>query len=115
AGRSSEAGVVAVDFAELGWTATDRILESPRGFFQAAGGGYDLDAIAGKLGNPWTFADPGVSIKPHPSGSLTHPGMTRMLELIRENDIRPEQVERVDVGTNHNMLNALIHHQPRNE
>ena len=36
-------------------------------------------AIDGKLGNPWTFAFPGVSIKPHPSGSLTHPGMGLML------------------------------------
>jgi len=38
-----------------------------------------------------------------------------MLELILENDIKPEDVERVDVGTNHNMPNALIHHQPKNE
>ncbi|PWG65831.1 MmgE/PrpD family protein [Spiribacter halobius] len=115
AGRSSESGVVAVDFARAGWTATDRILESPRGFFQAHGGGFMLEAIHGKLGNPWTFIEPGVSIKPNPSGSLTHPGMTKMLELILENDIRPEQVERVDVGTNHNMPNALIHHRPTNE
>jgi 2-methylcitrate dehydratase PrpD len=115
AGRAAESGVVAADFARAGWTATDRILESPRGFFQAHGGGFMLEAIQGKLGNPWTFLDPGVSIKPHPSGSLTHPGMTRMLELIREHDIRPEDVERVDVGTNHNMPNALIHHRPTNE
>lgn len=58
AGRSSESGVVAADFAELGWTTTDKILEAPRGFFQAAGGGFDADAIAGKLGAPWTFAFP---------------------------------------------------------
>lgn len=115
AGRSSESGVVATDFARAGWTATDRILESPRGFFQAHGGGFMLEAIHGRLGNPWTFMEPGVSIKPNPSGSLTHPGMTRMLELILENDIRPDQVERVDVGTNHNMPNALIHHRPGNE
>ena len=115
AGRSSESGVIAVDLASAGWTATDRILESPRGFFQAHGGGYDLEFISGKLGTPWSFIDPGVSIKPNPSGSLTHPGMTKMLELILENDIRPEDVERVDVGTNHNMPNALIHHQPENE
>lgn len=115
AGRSSESGVVAVDFAQAGWTATDRILESPRGFFQAHGGGYELSAISGKLGNPWTFVHPGVSIKPNPSGSLTHPGMTTMLELIFKHDIKPEEVARVDVGTNHNMPNALIHHEPKNE
>ncbi len=115
AGRASESGVVAADLASLGWTATDKILESPRGFFQAHGGGYDLDSIQGKLGNPWTFESPGVSIKPHPSGSLTHPGMTRMLELIREHNLQPEEVKQIRVGTNHNMLNALIHHRPKNE
>jgi 2-methylcitrate dehydratase PrpD len=115
AGRSSESGVAAAQFASYGWTATDRILEAPRGFFSAAGGGYDAGAIAGRLGAPWTIADPGVSIKPHPSGSLTHPGMTEMLRLIRANDIRARDVVRVRVGTNHNMPNALIHHRPNDE
>jgi 2-methylcitrate dehydratase PrpD len=107
--------VVAAEFASAGWTATDNILEAPRGFFRAAGGGYDEAAIAGKLGAPWTFADPGVSIKPHPSGSLTHPGMTEMLRLIKAHDIKPEAVKKVRVGTNSNMPNALIHHRPVNE
>ena len=115
AGRAAESGMVACDLAELGWTAADKILEAPRGFFQAHGGGYDLESIRGQLGFPWSFADPGISIKPHPSGSLTHPGMTRMLELIAEHDIRPEDVVTIDVGTNHNMLNALIHHRPTDE
>jgi len=115
AGRAAEAGVVAADFARAGWTATDKILESPRGFFQAHGGGYELDALRGKLGNPWTFVEPGISIKPNPSGSLTHPGMTKMLELILKYDIKPEDVASVAVGTNHNMPNALIHHRPKDE
>jgi 2-methylcitrate dehydratase PrpD len=115
AGRSSESGVVAAQLASIGWTATDKILEAPRGFFSAAGGGYDPNAIAGRLGDPWTFASPGISIKPHPSGSLTHPGMTEMARLIRDNGITADQVARVRVGTNANMPNALIHHRPRNE
>lgn len=115
AGRASESGVVAAEFAAMGWTATDKILEAPRGFFHAAGGGYSPEAIVGRLGNPWTFSFPGVSIKPHPSGSLTHPGMTEMLRLIRAHGLAADAVERVDVGTNHNMPNALIHHRPQNE
>lgn len=115
AGRASESGLTAADFAARGWTATDIILEAPRGFFRAAGGGYDEDAIAGKLGAPWTFAEPGISIKPHPSGSLTHPGMTKMRELIAEHGITADQVVAVKVGTNQNMPNALIHHRPVDE
>jgi 2-methylcitrate dehydratase PrpD len=115
AGRSSESGVAAAQFAAYGWTAAARILEAPRGFFAAAGGGYDQGAIFGKLGSPWTFASPGISIKPHPSGSLTHPGMTEMLRLIKENAIRAQDVKHVRVGTNSNMPNALIHHRPKDE
>ncbi len=115
AGRAAENGVVAAELAALGFTASPNGLEADRGFFRAAGGGYDEAAIAGKLGQPWTFHFPGVSIKPHPSGSLTHPGMAVMMELILAHDIKPQQVKRVAVGTNHNMPNALIHHQPKNE
>lgn len=115
AGRASESGVAAAQFAAMGWTATDKILEAPRGFFQAAGGGYDVDAIRGRLGDPWTFANPGVSIKPHPSGSLTHPGMTEMVRLIHEHDIKAKDVKHVRIGTNSNMPNALIHHRPQDE
>jgi 2-methylcitrate dehydratase PrpD len=113
--RAAESGVLAAELASLGFTATPHILEAPRGFFHAAGGGYDEGAIRGKLGHPWTFMNPGVSIKPHPSGSLTHPGMTLMLSLIRQHNIRPDQVQSVKVGTNQNMPNALIHHRPRTE
>ena len=114
-GRSAESGIVAAEFARLGWTATPIVLEAGRGFFKAAGGGYDAEMIDGKLGKPWTFAFPGVSIKPHPSGSLTHPGMGLMMDLIREHDIKPGQVVRVRVGPTRHMPNALIHHRPKNE
>src|SRR5581483_940719 len=112
AGHATESGVVAADFAALGWTGAAQILEAQRGFFHAYGGGYDPGSIVDKLGKPWTFQMPGVSIKPYPSGSLTHPGMTEMVRLIRENSIRPADVASVDVGTNRNMPNTLIHHRP---
>ena len=115
AGRAAESGVVAAELAALGFTASPIGLEADRGFFRAAGGGYSAEMIDGKLGRPWTFAFPGVSIKPHPSGSLTHPGMSVMQDLVHRHDLSPERVKRVSVGTNHNMPNALIHHRPANE
>jgi len=112
AGHAAENGTVAVDLAALGWTASDNILEAPLGFFQAAGGGFDPDAIVGRLTKPWALASPGVSIKPHPSGSLSHPAMGEMLRLIHENDVKPGDVEKVDLGANHAMLTSLLHHRP---
>ncbi len=113
AGHATESGVVATDFAAIGWTAAEQILEAQRGFFHAYGGTYDPSAIVDRLGKPWTFQTPGVSIKPFPSGSLTHPGMTELLRLIHENSIRAADVERVDVGANRNMESTLLHHHPK--
>ncbi len=112
AGHAAEGGVVAADLAALGWTAAPNILEAQYGFFHAAGGSFDPAAIMDRLGNPWTFASPGVSIKPHPSGSLTHPAMGEMMRLIRQHDINPADVEKVDVGGNNRMVTTLLHHHP---
>jgi len=114
AGHAAENGVVACDLASIGWTASEEILEARNGFFDAAGGGFDPKVIVERLGKPWTFADPGVSIKPFPSGSLTHPAMGEMLRLIREHNIKAADVVKVDLGGNSGMMGALLHHRPVN-
>ncbi len=113
AGHAAESGLVAAELVDLGWTAAKQILEADRGFFHAAGGSYDPTFIVNRLGKPWTLASPGVSLKPYPSGSLTHPAMTELMRLIEVNDIRPEQVEKVDIGANHDMTTTLLHHHPK--
>jgi 2-methylcitrate dehydratase PrpD len=113
AGHAAESGVVSAELVGLGWTAAEQILEADRGFFHAFGGSYDPAAIMDRLGKPWTFASPGISLKPYPSGSLAHPAMSEMVSLIAANNIHADQVERVDVGANHNMTTTLLHHQPK--
>jgi 2-methylcitrate dehydratase PrpD len=113
AGHAAESGLASAELVALGWTAAEQILEADRGFFHAAGGSYDPAAIIDRLGKPWTFASPGISIKPYPSGSLTHPAMTELMRLIEANNIHAAQVEKVDVGANHNMTTTLLHHVPK--
>lgn len=114
-GRSAESAILAADLVRRGFSATTIILEARRGFYNAAAGGYDDGAIRGKLGAPWTFVSPGISIKPYPSGSLTHPGMSLMAELIRTHDVHPDQVAAIRVGTNRHMPTTLLHNDPRTE
>ena len=113
AGHAAESGVVSAELAALGWTAAEQILEADRGFFHAFGGSYDPASIMDRLGKPWTFVSPGISLKPYPSGSLAHPAMTELVRLIDANNIQAPQVEKVDVGANHNMTTTLLHHQPK--
>ncbi len=113
AGHAAEVGVAAAELVALGWSAAEQILEADRGFFHAFGGSYDPASIMNRLGKPWTFASPGISLKPYPSGSLAHPAMTEMVRLIEANDIKADQIEKVDVGANHQMTTTLLHHQPK--
>jgi len=112
AGRAAENGLFAVLLARRGWTSAKDILEAKRGFYSAAAGGYDPSKIEGKLGNPYFFSEPGISIKPYPSGSLSHPAQDMLLDLVREHEITPDQVERIDVGVNSHVPNALIYPRP---
>lgn len=113
AGRAAEAGVFAARLAEDGFTAARNILEAKRGMYSASSDGYEPSRIDGKLGSPFFFEDPGISIKPYPSGSLSHPGQDAVLELVREHDVRPQDVEEATAGTNSAMPNALIYALPQ--
>src|SRR5882757_205244 len=113
AGHAAESGIVSTELVGLGWTAAEQILEADRGFFHAAGGSYDATEIMDRLCNPCTFASPGVSFNPYPSGSLSHPAMTELARLIQVGNIEASQVEKVDVGANHNMTTTLLHHDPK--
>jgi 2-methylcitrate dehydratase PrpD len=56
---------------------------------------------------------PGISIKPYPSGSLSHPAQDLILDLVKEHDVKAENIGRIDVGTNSNVPNALIYPMPK--
>jgi 2-methylcitrate dehydratase PrpD len=112
AGRAAENGVVAADLVRRGFTAATNILEAKRGFFNATARGFDPSKIMGRLGQPYFFVSPGISIKPYPSGSLSHPAQDVILDLVKEHDLKPDQIERIEVGTNSDIPNALIHNEP---
>jgi 2-methylcitrate dehydratase PrpD len=114
-GRAAENGIVAAELAEMGYTADAAALDGPWGFFQVTGGGFDADKIVGCLGAPFSIVDPGVSVKPYPCGSLSHPSADAMLALVRENDVRPEQIKRVRVRAGSNILKPLRYGIARTE
>ena len=113
AGRAAENGVTAALLARDGFTAALNILEARRGFYNAMAGGYDQSKIAGRLGRPYFMQEPGISIKPYPSGSLSHPAQDLILDLVKEHDLHAEDIESIEVGTNSNVPNALIYPMPK--
>ena len=115
AGAAAQNGVTAARLARLGYQADPTALDGQWGYFQVKGGGSDPERLLGKLGNPYTVINPGVSVKPYPCGSLSHPSMDTLLDLILEHDILPEQVEEVRLGAGYNILNPLRYLDPQNE
>jgi 2-methylcitrate dehydratase PrpD len=113
AGRAAENGITAALLAQSGFTAATNILEARRGFYNAMAGGYDESKIAGRLGKPYFMQEPGISIKPYPSGSLSHPAQDLILDLVKEHDLQESDIESIDVGTNSNVPNALIYPMPK--
>ena len=113
AGRAAENGLNAALLARDGFTAAANILEARRGFFNAMAGGFDENKISGRLGVPYFMKEPGISIKPYPSGSLSHPAQDLILDLVRDHDLSAADIERIDVGTNSNVPNALIYPMPK--
>jgi 2-methylcitrate dehydratase PrpD len=113
AGRAAENGVTAALLAQAGFTSATNILEARRGFYQAMAGGYDESKISGRLGQPYFMIDPGISIKPYPSGSLSHPAQDLILDLVKQHELGADDIERIEVGTNSNVPNALIYPMPK--
>lgn len=111
-GQAAEAAITAADLAARGLTAANDALDGPVGFLAAAAGGFDAGEIVGKLGAPWVFENPGVWIKPHPNGALTHPGAGCLLDLLQGANIPPDRIAAIDVRTNDRVLKTLIHHNP---
>ena len=115
AGRAAQNGIVAALLASKGFTGGDAGLDGPWGFFQVAGGGADASRIDGALGNPFSIVNPGVSVKPYPCGSLSHPTMDAMLGLIVDHDIKPEQINSVRVRAGSNILEPLRYKTAKTE
>jgi 2-methylcitrate dehydratase PrpD len=113
AGQAAETGVMAAELASRGFTASGQILEASRGFFSAYGDGFDRRWIDGRLGDPWAFDDPGVWIKPFPSGMRTHPGMSVLQKLMKKHAFGAADVDQIKVRTNEAVYNTLLHHRPK--
>jgi len=106
-GRAAHNGVSAALLAAEGFEADPTALDGPWGFFQVLGRGYDREKISGQLGNPHTIVEPGVSVKPYPCGSLTHPSLDAMLAVVMEHDLKPDDIASVVLYAGNNILKPI--------
>jgi 2-methylcitrate dehydratase PrpD len=106
-GRSSENGVTSAILVREGFTFSEESLDGKWGFLEVAGRGGEPELVMGRFGNPFSIAKPGVSIKPYPSGVLTHPSMDAIKFLMEENTLSPDDVESVTLFAGNNILHPI--------
>ena len=93
-GFAARGGIQAALMAERGITGAKNSLETPDlGLYDLYHAGLDRDKLLGELGQ--RFEGTTVSIKPYPCCRLTHHYIDVTLELVRENDIKPDEIETI--------------------
>lgn len=106
-GRAAENGVTAALLAREGFSADAEALDGKWGYLAIAGPGGEPALVRARLGRPFTMESPGTSIKPYPSGVLTHPSMDAMRFLMRENALAPGDIEKVTLKAGRNVLGPI--------
>jgi 2-methylcitrate dehydratase PrpD len=109
--------LLAALLAADGFTANPGALEHEQGFLPVfnGAGNFDADAMLRDWGSPWDIVQPGVGIKQYPCCGSTHPAVDAMLMLVREHDLTPAQVERVDSWTHPRRLAHTNRPDPNSE
>jgi 2-methylcitrate dehydratase PrpD len=105
-GHCARSGLFAALLARDGYTASPVAFEHKQGYFEVfnGAGNYDAEKILPAWGKPWDIIKPGIAIKQYPCCGSTHPAIDAMLMLVREHDLKPEQVERIDSWTHKRRL-----------
>jgi len=114
-GRAAENGVTAALLVRGGFTANEEALDGKWGYLAVAGPGGEPALVRGRFGRPFTMVSPGISIKPYPSGVLTHPSMDALLFLLREEKLKPDDIARVTLRAGRNVLGPIRYRIARTE
>lgn len=106
-GRAAENGVTAALLARAGFTANEEALDGKWGYLAVAGIGGTPALVRDRFGAPFSMASPGVSIKPYPSGVLTHPSMDAMAFLMRDEGLTAGDIASVTLHAGRNVLGPI--------
>ncbi|MGZ5178794.1 MAG: hypothetical protein ACXWCW_32130, partial [Burkholderiales bacterium] len=73
----------------------------------------DFEALAAKIGNPLEIIDPGIAFKIFPSNFHTQAGIVAVLQMVKEDGVRAQDVERVRCLGNHMIQHSLWNDNPQ--
>ncbi|MFC1914296.1 MmgE/PrpD family protein [Chloroflexota bacterium] len=115
AGMAAHNGIVAALLVKKGYTAATNIIEAPMGFAKLMSGNGEInqEKMTQNLGNPFDITSAGFAIKPYPCCRFTHRCIDAILSLIKEYQIKADQVSKIVCKTTPAVKDVLIHPRPK--
>ena len=92
---ATQSGVVAALLAEKGYSGPEHVIDGKEGLVQCMGPEWKLDILEEGLGDGYRITQCGM--KAFPTEALTHAPISCTLDIIKENDLAPDQVEKVHI------------------
>jgi len=94
---STQSGVLAALLAEKGYTGPGHLIEGKEGLLHCMGPEWKLNILTDGLGDSWRILQCGM--KGFPTEALTHAPISATLDLVKGNDLKPEQIVKVQIHT----------------
>jgi 2-methylcitrate dehydratase len=92
---ATQSGVLAALMAEQGYTGPEHVVDGKEGLTQCFGPSWKLNLLTDGLGEAWRITQCGM--KAFPTEALTHTPISAVLDIVKSNDLKPEQVEKVQI------------------
>jgi 2-methylcitrate dehydratase len=90
-----QSGVLAALLAERGYTGPEHVIDGKEGLAHCMGPEWKLELLEEGLGDDWRITQCGM--KAFPTEALTHAPISCVLDLVRDNDLAAERVEKVHI------------------
>ena len=94
---ATQSGVFAALLAEKGYTGPEHVIDGKEGLVHSIGPDWKLNLLTDGLGDSWRITQCGM--KAFPTEALTHTPISAVLALVKENDLKPGDLARVQIRT----------------
>jgi len=94
-GWAAHNGILAAHLAQIGFDAPTDIFEGQYGFLESYSQNTHPEFILKDLGKVYQTIRTGIKI--HTACRAEHPALDAVLAIVRENDLKPQDIQRVDI------------------
>jgi 2-methylcitrate dehydratase len=92
---ATQSGVFAALLAERGYTGPEHVIDGKEGLVHCLGPEWKLNILTDGLGESWRITQCGMKF--FPTEALTHAPISAVLDLVKDNDLHPENVEKIQI------------------